>query len=195
MNCDGWNESEICTYQTCAEDFRAVKDTVYSVSRVVEQLEKVQVELHPQLRGLNSVLQLLVLSRLCIHRSIRRLEGGRDVELCLLGLPDQEQKTDRSSGALVGCRKVFQPLKLGGLICGIPLHIVRSEHCLARQLSRLQLGLLVPAYPQPHGRLGDGWKVCRHEYVHEHVEIGLLQRVLSLTSEAEQPSKVHYSQF
>ena len=179
MNCDGWNESEICTYQTRTEDFCAVKDTVYSVSRAAEQLKKVQVELHPQLRGLNSVLQLLVLSRLRVHRSIRRLEGGRDVELCLLELSDQEQKTDRSSGALVGCWKVFQPLKLGGLICGIPLHIVRSEHCLARQLSRLQLGLLVPAYPQPHGRLGDDWKVCRHEHVHEHVEIGLLQRVLS----------------
>ena len=87
-NCDGWNESEICTYQTRAEDFRAVKDTVYNVSRAAEQLEKVQVELHPQLRGLNSVLQLLVLSRLRVHRSIRCLEGGRDVELCLLGLPD-----------------------------------------------------------------------------------------------------------
>ena len=87
---DGWNESEICTYHTRAEDFRAVKDTINSVSRAAEQLEKVQVELHLQLRGLNSVLQLLVLSRLRVHRSIRCLEGGRDVELCLLGLPDQE---------------------------------------------------------------------------------------------------------
>ena len=153
-----------------------------------------QVELHPQLRGLNSVLQLLVLSRLRVHRSIRRLEGGRDVELCLLGLLDQEQKIDRSSSALVGCRKVFQPLKLGGLICGILLHIVGYEHCLAHQLSGLQLRLLVPAYPQPHRRLGDGWKVRHHEHVHEHVEIGLLQRVLFLSSEVGQLSEVHYSQ-
>ena len=172
---DGWNESEICTYQTYVEDFRAVKVTINNVSRAAEQLKKVQVELHPQLRGLNSILQLLVLSRLRVHRSIRRLEGGRDVELCLLRLPDQEQKIDRSSGALVGCRKVFQPLKLGGLICGILLHIVGCEHCLARQLSGLQLRLLVPAYPQPYRRLRDGWKVHGHEHVHEHVKVGLLQ--------------------
>ena len=76
----------ICTYQTSREDFCAIEDTINGVSSVVEQLKKVKVELHLQLHCLSFVLQLLVLPRLSIHKSIRRLEDNRNVELCLVGL-------------------------------------------------------------------------------------------------------------
>ena len=70
------------------------------MSRAVE-LKKVEVEFHPQLNCLNSLLQLLVLPRLVVHRSIGCLENGRNVEFCLVRLSYKEDKGDRSLGALV----------------------------------------------------------------------------------------------
>ena len=141
------DQNEVRTYQTSAEDFCAIEDTIDGVSRAAEQLEEVEVELHAQLRCLDSVLQLLVLPRLSVHRSIGCLKDGQNVELGLVRLSHKEQKRHESSGVLVCGREVFQPLELGGLVRGVFLHVVGCKHCHSRQLSGLELGLLVPAYP------------------------------------------------
>ena len=95
------NGNVICTYQTSREDFCAIEDTLNGVSSTAEQLKKVKVELRPQLGCLNFVLQLPVLPKLSVHRSIRRLEDSMNVELCLVRLSNEEQKGDGRWALLV----------------------------------------------------------------------------------------------
>ena len=49
------------------------------ISKVAKYFKKVEIEFHLQLDGLNSILQLLVLAGLVVHKSIGRLEHGENV--------------------------------------------------------------------------------------------------------------------
>ena len=63
--------------------------------------------LHWQLGGLNSILQLLVLSRLVVHRNVGCLEYRKNVEPCFIGLLDEDDEGDGGLGIFVYGQEVF----------------------------------------------------------------------------------------
>ena len=102
------------------------------------------------------------------------MKYNETIELHLVQLSNKEDQGDGSSSVLVGGRQVFQPLKLGGLVCQVFLHIVRYEYRMSCKLTCHKFHVLVLVNLELE-KFVDCREVGIDKRFYEHLEIWLLE--------------------